>query len=164
RADVCASLPYEPGRLTFASLRRTADDLASLAAGRIEELPPRFDEVAHPALAYLERSLFEAPAADQPELEGAIRFFEGAGTRGAPVPALAELREAASPVAGARTLVRTMARAAYGLEAPPVGEGPRQDLRVAEAAARLLDELAEWDGAGEPVGALDVVEALERAT
>ena len=35
------SLPYEPGRAAFASLERTADDLAGLAAGRIEELPPR---------------------------------------------------------------------------------------------------------------------------
>src|SRR5439155_688604 len=59
RAEVTVSLPYEPGRVAFASLRRTAEDLADLAGGRIEELPPRFGEVAHPALAYLERCLFE---------------------------------------------------------------------------------------------------------
>ena len=34
------SLPYEPGRAAFASLERTAADLASLGRGRIEELPP----------------------------------------------------------------------------------------------------------------------------
>src|SRR5437764_10569705 len=287
RADVTVSLPYEPGRVAFASLRRTAEDLADLAGGRIEELPPRFGEVAHPTLAYLERSLFEEVAAEPPELEGAMRFFEAAGARGAlelvaeelldliragtapeaialvcdsidrwrapletvlgtigvpyaieerprlaktafghallsllrfawlggarkelfaflrspysglargsvdfvegrlrgravhtatrveeeaeklrgaPLPVLGELRTAATPVAGARTLVETMLRAAYGLEAPPVGDGARQDLRTAEAAVRLLDELDDWQAAGEPVRPEDVVEALERAT
>jgi ATP-dependent helicase/nuclease subunit B len=84
RAELTVSLPYEPGRPAFASLRRTVDDLAALADGRIEELPPRHSEVAHPALAHLERTLFDdAHPADAPELEGAIRFFEGAGVRGA---------------------------------------------------------------------------------
>src|SRR5439155_1786167 len=60
RAEVCVSLPYEPGRVALASLRRTADDLSDLADGRIEELPPAEGPPAHaPALAYLERSLFE---------------------------------------------------------------------------------------------------------
>ena len=68
------------------------------------------------------------------------------------------------PVAGARTLVESMVRSAYGLEAPPVGDSPRQDLRAAESAARLLGELEAWQTAGEPVGPEDVVEALERAT
>ncbi|MGZ4396300.1 MAG: PD-(D/E)XK nuclease family protein, partial [Gaiellaceae bacterium] len=81
RADVHVSLPYEPGREVFASLRRTADDLSGLADGRIEELPPRSHEYAHPALAHLERALFEegAPAA---ALDGAVWFLEGAGRRG----------------------------------------------------------------------------------
>jgi ATP-dependent helicase/DNAse subunit B len=82
RAEVTVSLPYEPGRPAFASLQRTAEDLASLAAGSAEELPPRYGELAPPALAHLERSLF----ADEPGLpagaDGAIRFFEGAGSRG----------------------------------------------------------------------------------
>src|SRR5215212_6254304 len=55
RTDVTVSIPYEPGRAAFVSLARTMGDLASLADGRIEELPPRFDEIAPPALAYLER-------------------------------------------------------------------------------------------------------------
>ena len=63
RVEVTVSLPYEPARPAFASLRRTAEDLAALAAGRIEELPPRFDEVAHPALAHLERALFSDSSA-----------------------------------------------------------------------------------------------------
>ncbi|HEY7603839.1 MAG TPA: PD-(D/E)XK nuclease family protein [Gaiellaceae bacterium] len=81
RVDVTVSLQYEPGRLAFASLERTAADLARLAGGRIEELPPRYGEYAHPALAQLERALFEDPAPPAPPAEGAIRFLEGAGTR-----------------------------------------------------------------------------------
>ena len=42
---------------------RTRDDLAALADGRIEELPPRCAEFAAPALAHLERSLFRDRAA-----------------------------------------------------------------------------------------------------
>ncbi len=58
RAEVTVSMPYEPGRPVFASLRRTMDDLSALADGRIEELPPRHDRIAEPALAHLERFLF----------------------------------------------------------------------------------------------------------
>ena len=83
RADVTVSIPYEPGRPAFASLARTVDDLARLADGRIEELPPRYGDVAHPALAHLERTLFEDAPPPAPPIDGAIRFFEGAGTRGA---------------------------------------------------------------------------------
>jgi ATP-dependent helicase/DNAse subunit B len=83
RAEVTVSLPYEPGRAAFASLRRTAEDLSALASGRIEELPPRFAEVAEPAIAHLERALFEDAPPPAPPIDGAVRFFEGAGTRGA---------------------------------------------------------------------------------
>ena len=81
RADVTVSLQYEPGRLAFSSLERTAIDLAGLAAGRIEELPPRYADYAHPALAHLERALFEDAPPPAPPAEGAIRLLEGAGTR-----------------------------------------------------------------------------------
>ncbi len=83
RADVHVSLPYEPGRPAFASLGRAAADLAGLADGRVEELPPAYAEIAHPALAHLERTLFaDGPRVDPPPLEGAVRFLEGAGSRG----------------------------------------------------------------------------------
>jgi ATP-dependent helicase/DNAse subunit B len=82
RTDVTVSLPYEPGRAAFASLRRTADDLAALADGRIEQLPPRFHDVAHPAIAHLERALFEDLPPPAPPIDGSVRFLEGAGTRG----------------------------------------------------------------------------------
>jgi ATP-dependent helicase/DNAse subunit B len=80
RAEVTVSLPYEPGRAAFASLRRTADDLARVAAGRIDELPPRSSESA---LAHLERALFANEVHDPVPIDGAVRFFEGAGARGA---------------------------------------------------------------------------------
>jgi hypothetical protein len=82
RAEVTVSLPYEPGRPAFSSLERTAADLSELARPRIEELPAR-PEVRPPALAHLERALFSSTAnAQSPEIDGAIRFFEGAGRRG----------------------------------------------------------------------------------
>jgi len=81
RADVTVSLPYEPGRAAFASLERTSSDLARLAGERIEALPPRYAEVAHPVLAHLERALFQDAPPAAPAAEGAIRFLEGAGTR-----------------------------------------------------------------------------------
>ena len=83
RTEVHVSLPYEPGRPVFASLGRTAADLAGLAEGRVEELPPAYAEIARPALAHLERALFaDGPQAVPPPLEGAVRFLEGAGSRG----------------------------------------------------------------------------------
>jgi ATP-dependent helicase/DNAse subunit B len=82
RAEVAVSFPYEPGRPAFAALERTAGDLARLAAGH-ETMPPRYGEVAHAALAHLERTLFtDATVPEPPELEGAVRWLEGAGRRG----------------------------------------------------------------------------------
>jgi ATP-dependent helicase/DNAse subunit B len=82
RTDVTVSMPYEAGRVAFASLRGTIDDLAGLADGRIEELPARYHEYGAPALAHLERSLFGDDVTAAPSLDGALRFLEGAGTRG----------------------------------------------------------------------------------
>src|SRR5262249_37924605 len=58
RTDVIVSLPYEPGRPAFAAVQSTADDLARLADRRIPELPPRFGDIAPPALAHLARAPF----------------------------------------------------------------------------------------------------------
>ena len=82
RTEVTVSLPYEPGRPVFAALRRTAEDLAGLASGDVEELPPRYGAVAPPALAHLERALFADEPGEAPPLDGVVRFFEGAGSRG----------------------------------------------------------------------------------
>src|SRR5881275_2296268 len=56
RSEVTVSLPYEPGRDAFVSLRRTADDLSALAEN-VEELPPS-QAARSPFLAHLERALF----------------------------------------------------------------------------------------------------------
>jgi hypothetical protein len=84
RAEVTVSLPYEPSRPAFASLERTSADLARLADGRIEERPAQ-DWYEAPALAHLGRTVFtDAPApADPTPSNGAVRFLEGAGSRGA---------------------------------------------------------------------------------
>ena len=286
RADVHVSLPYEPGRPAFASLRRTADELSALAEGRTHELPPRYAHHAAPALAHLERSLFTERAATPQPIDGAVRFLEGAGARGtlelvgeevlallragtraedvaivcpalepwrapletvlatlaiphalesrarlgttsfghallslvryawlgggrrdlfaylrspysglgrasvdfvegrlrgraihtpgrveeeterlreAPIPALRELRAAESPLAAVRSLLRSMLRAAYGIDAPPAGDGSRLDLRVYGSALRLLDELEGWERLGEEIATEDILAALERA-
>ena len=81
RTDVHVSLPYEPGRAVYASLARTARDLSALAGDDIVDLPPRAAEYLPTPLAHVERELF-APTSERAPLDGAIRFLEGAGTRG----------------------------------------------------------------------------------
>jgi ATP-dependent helicase/DNAse subunit B len=95
RAEVTVSLPYEPGRAAFASLRRTQEDLASLAGGSIEDLPARSAEYGHDALAHLERHLFADTPPGGPVLDGAVRFFEGAGARGSLELVAEDVRELA---------------------------------------------------------------------
>jgi ATP-dependent helicase/DNAse subunit B len=285
RAEVTVSLPYEPGRAVFASLERTATDLARLADGRVEELPPErwYDA---PALVHLERTLFTESTAEPPPLDGAVRFLEAAGTRavlelvgedilallrgGTPaeeiavvcpsverlrapletvfgelgiphapdgrvplgrtsfghallgllrfawlgggrrelfsflrspysglarsradfvegrlrgravsdpvrveeetlrllghgIPALAEAREDASFPEILRRLTRTMLRATYGVERPPVGEDARLDLRARDAAEALALELEGWEALDGRLTREAVVAALERA-
>lgn len=81
RAEVHVSLPYEPGRAAYASLGRTAGDLASLAGSDVVELAPRAAEFLPPSLAHLERELFSG-SPRRARLDGSIRFLEGSGTRG----------------------------------------------------------------------------------
>jgi ATP-dependent helicase/DNAse subunit B len=101
RADVTVSLPYEPGRPAFEWLHDTSAGLQRLAAGSLEELTPRYADVAHPALAHLERAVFGGRAEEAPPIEGALRFFEGAGSRGTlelvGEEVLALLREGTAP-------------------------------------------------------------------
>ncbi|HYY34102.1 MAG TPA: PD-(D/E)XK nuclease family protein [Gaiellaceae bacterium] len=285
RAEVTVSLPYEAGRPVFASLRRTMDDLAQLAGGAIEELPPARD-FGPPALAHLERHLFgAAPPAAKPPLEGAVRFLEGAGSRAAlelvadeilqlveggtpperialvvpaleqarapletafatlgipfsfegrlrlgqtsfghallsalrfvwreperrhlfaflrspysglsrahadylegrlrglgvrtnveertaelrgnPLPALADVRGAPSPVEAVCALAAFMLRAAYGLEGPPAGESSRLDLRAYEETGKLLAELEGWSELADDLSEDETLAALEDVT
>ena len=288
RTEVTVSIPYEPGRAAFTSLTRTMDDLAALADGRIEELPPGFEDVAAPALAYLERHLFTERTPDgAPAIEGALRFFEGAGTRGVlelvgeellslirtghapeeigivcpsldrwqapletalgtlgvpyafesyvrldktaygqamlsllrfawlgggradlygflrspysalarqsadflegrlrgravhdpdkveeetirlrdgqPLPVLEALRSAPSPLDAVAGLAASMLRAANGLEAPPVSDVSRHDIRTHESVMRLLGELRGWSQLEGELSTEEIVAALERA-
>ena len=285
RADVTVSIPYEPGRAAFEALERTVEDLAGLAQGAIEELPRASASGRPAALAQLERELFSDEPGAGPPLDGAIRFLEGAGTRGtvellaselgallrggmapervavvcesvdrwraplesalsqlgvpysiehgrrladaplghalasvlryawlgggrgdlfaflrspfsglerrsvdfvegrlrgravadparvdeeserlrgAPVPALVELRAEADPVAAARRLVEVMVRNAWGLDSPPIVDDARIDARGYRATTRTLDELAALSAGGFGISAEDVVAALER--
>ena len=82
RTEVTVSIPYEPARAAFAALSRTVEDLAGLAGSAIRELPRSALPTTPPALAHLERELFSDEPAPGPSLDGAIRFLEGAGTRG----------------------------------------------------------------------------------
>jgi ATP-dependent helicase/DNAse subunit B len=81
RAEVTVTLPYEPGRPAFAALARTSDDLARLA-GNVQELTPASERQLPPALAHLERALFQDAPGAGPPIGGTIRFLEGAGARG----------------------------------------------------------------------------------
>ncbi len=287
RTEVTVSLPYEPGRAAFGSLTRTADDLARLAAGAIEELPPRYGAIAPPALAHLERGLFEDEPGAGPPLEGAIRFFEGAGARGtlelvgeellalvragtpperigivvpgidrirgvvetvfgqfgvpysvdgevritqtplgqalagllrfgwasgtrndlftylrspfsglerrsvdfvegrlrgravqslervveeserlrgAPLPALDDLRAAEEPVAAVGEQLARMVRNAHGVDRPPADDASRLDLRAYDALVRLLAELDGWRALAGELSREDVLAAIERLT
>jgi ATP-dependent helicase/DNAse subunit B len=82
RTEVVVSLPYEPGRPAFEWLSDTSEGLQRLAGTAVEELGPRYEEVAEPALVHVERMLFGGNAGPAPAIGGAIRFFEGAGSRG----------------------------------------------------------------------------------
>ncbi|MEP7224830.1 MAG: PD-(D/E)XK nuclease family protein [Actinomycetota bacterium] len=85
--------------------------------------------------------------------------------RGAPVPALVELRAADDPVTAARVLLETMVRNAWGIASPPTSDDARVDARAYRAAERVLDDLAAFvQKDGEPISQEDVVLALERAT
>ena len=288
RTEVTVSIPYEPGRAAFAALERTVGDLAGLAAGSIEELPPATDRPVSAALTRIERELFvDSPSAEIP-LDGSVHFLEGSGARGtaelvageilslvragtpperigvvcesverwrtpfetvlgplgipyaieqrarlgetalggallallrfdwlgggrgelfsflrspfsglerrsvdyvegrlrgravveparveeeteklrgAPIPALAELRFHDQPVVAVRALVRLLVRNAWGLEAPPTADHARGDARAYEAIRETLDELESFERRnGTPLAREDVVTALERAT
>ena len=85
--------------------------------------------------------------------------------RGAPLPALNQLRTTPDPVAAARELIRTMERNAWGLDSPPTVDDARADARAYQAAARTLEELALFASLdGTPLPPDEVVAALERTT
>src|SRR2546423_6715191 len=82
---------------------------------------------------------------------------------GQPLPALELLRRASSSLEAVLSLARAMLRNAYGLEAPPVGEGSRRDLRAYDGVTRLVNELEGWERLGGSLSLAELVAALERA-
>ncbi len=82
---------------------------------------------------------------------------------GHPLPPLDLLRKATTPLDAVRELGGFMLRASYGLEAPPVGEESRQDLRAYEAVRRLVEELEGWVALGGSLTFDEIASALERA-
>ncbi|MBA3433518.1 MAG: PD-(D/E)XK nuclease family protein [Actinobacteria bacterium] len=83
--------------------------------------------------------------------------------RGAPVPALVDLRAEEEPVRAARRLLRTMMRNAWGLDSPPTADDARGDSRVYQAVDRTLGELEAFAILdGRPVSPEEVVASLER--
>src|SRR5205814_441699 len=89
---------------------------------------------------------------------------EGEKLHGRAFPALAELRDSDEPVEAVRVLAARMLRNAYGLDAPPVGETSRRELRAYEALTRLLTELGRWQRLAGELTREDVASALERQT
>ncbi|HEX5469819.1 MAG TPA: PD-(D/E)XK nuclease family protein [Gaiellaceae bacterium] len=157
RTEVAVSLPYEPLRPAFASLQRTADDLARLASDDVEALPAR-DWYESPALGHLERTLFEERRIDPPPLEGAVRFLEAAGSRAALELAgeeiLALIRggtpaEEIAVVAPSLDRVRSPLETAFGSLGIPYAYEGRLSLRRTSFGAALLGLLRfAWLGGG----------------
>ena len=84
--------------------------------------------------------------------------------RGNPLPALGDVRAASSALEAVRVLAGFMLRAAYGLEAPPVGEASRVDLRAYEETLRVVAELEGWRDLGGDLEEEDVLAALDETT
>lgn len=149
RVDVHVSLPYEPGRAVYASLRRTAEDLAKLAGDAIVELAPRSAEFLPAPLAHLERALFTESPARVP-LDGSIRFLEGAGVRGTlelvAEEALALIRGGTPPeqiavVCPSLDAVRLSLGSAFAALGVPVAFEGRRQLRTTGFGHALLSLL-----------------------
>ena len=156
RGEVHVSLPYEPGRVVYDSLSRTAADLAGLA-DEIERLPPASDRHLPASLAHLERHLFVDDPPRVP-LDGAVRFLEGAGRR-ATLELVAEealelsaqgvpLHEIAVVVPSVDSVRRALEAGFAGLGVPVAIEAPAR-LGQTPLGRALLDLLRfAWGGAG----------------
>ena len=83
---------------------------------------------------------------------------------GRPLPMLDLLASEDEPLAAARAAALAMLRNAYGLGSPPVTTAATRDLRAADAAGRIIDELERLRDAGVAVRVDDVLAALDRAT
>ena len=83
---------------------------------------------------------------------------------GRPLPMLELLAAHEEPLEAARAAVQAMLRNAYGLGAPPVSAVARRDLRAADAAGGVIDELERLRESGTTIHAEELLAALDRAT
>jgi ATP-dependent helicase/DNAse subunit B len=159
-------VPYSfEGRVRLA---QTAFGHALLAALRFVWREP---ERRH-LFAFLRSPYSALPRAHADYLEGRLRGL-GVRTRveertvelrGNPLPALGDVRAAATPLEAVRRLAAFMLRAAHGVESPPVGEASRLDLRAYEETLKVVAELEGWRDLGGELAEDDVLAALEGAT
>jgi len=83
---------------------------------------------------------------------------------GRPLPILELIASESEPLGAARAVVLAMLRNAYGLGSPPSTTLAKRDLRAADAASGVIDELERLGEAGVTIRADDVLSALDRAT
>ena len=83
---------------------------------------------------------------------------------GRPLPILEALAAEGGALAAAASAVEAMLRNAYGLGMPPTTMSARRDLRAADAARGVIDELAWLGEAGVRVATDDILTALDHAT
>ena len=164
RTEVVVSLPYEPLRPAFASLQRTSDDLSRLADD-VESLQAQ-EWYDSPALAHLERTLFEERRPDPPPLEGAVRFLEAAGPRAALELAGEEIlglirgglpADEVAVVVPSLDRVRSPLETAFGSLGIPYAYEGRVSLRRTSFGTALLGLLRfAWLGGGRPTWAMGI--------
>ncbi len=116
-----------------------------------------YSGVSRPSVDYAEGRLRGRAISAAARVEAETERF-----REAPLVALRELRAAASPVDGVRSVLAAMLRGAHRLDAPRAGEQARLDLRAYRACTDLLAELSTLETLGETVAPEELLTALRR--